>query len=286
MEQSPRRLVGKTAIVTGASRGLGQLIAQLFAREGANVVVAARTEEQFDARLPGSVHTTVDAIRAAGGEAIAVRCDVADDDDRVGLIERAHEAFGAVDILVNNAALTVPGRPGKALPTNPLGPLPSFVDFPVKAYRMHFETGVFAAYRLMQLVLPEMIARRQGAIVNISSNAAHVPPEGPYAADAAETTEPILAGYGGNKLVLEHLTRCVAFEVAPYSIAVNALLPSVALRSPGLDLLGGYEAHDPSDFAEATLLLATADPAVRTGTTVFHHDLLDAAHPARGWHGS
>ena len=60
----------------------------------------------------------------------------------------------------------------------------------------------------------------------------------------------------------------------------------VALRSPGLELLGGYEAHDPDDFAEAALLLAVADPALRTGTSVFHHDLLDETQPARGWHGS
>jgi 7-alpha-hydroxysteroid dehydrogenase len=273
------RLVGQTAVVTGASRGIGRAIAEAFGREGANVVVAARTVEQYDERLPGSVHDTVDAIVSAGGQALAVACDVSDDADRIRLIESARDAYGTVDILVNNAALTVPGRPGRPVPSGPTGVLPPFVDVPVKAFRIHFEIGVFAAYRLMQLALPDMISRGSGAIINISSEAGHVPGEGPYPADAG----PVLAGYGGNKIALEHLTQSVALEVGPLGIAANVLLPSIPVASPGLDALGGYDGEDPAAFAEAAVQLASADPTVWNGMVWYHHDLLDPTSPRRKW---
>jgi 7-alpha-hydroxysteroid dehydrogenase len=274
------RLDGQTAVVTGASRGIGRAIAEAYGREGANVVVAARTVEEYDARLPGSVHDTVDTIVKAGGQALAVACDVANDEDRIRLIESARDAYGTIDILVNNAALTVPGRPGRPVPQGPTGVLPPFVDVPAKAFRIHFEIGVFAAYRLMQLALPDMIARGSGAIVNISSEAGHVPGEGPYPDDAP----PVLAGYGGNKIALEHLTQSVAVEVGRLGIAANVLLPSVPVASPGLDALGGYDGEDPAAFSEAAVLLASADPTVWNGQVWYHHDLLEPDKPPRRWH--
>ncbi len=106
-----RRLEGRVAIVTGASRGIGEAVARLFAREGAAVAVAARTEQVFDERLPGTIHETVDAIEADGGRAVAIRADLADEDDVDRLVDEARAALGPIDLLVNNAALTVPGRP-------------------------------------------------------------------------------------------------------------------------------------------------------------------------------
>lgn len=274
------RLEGRTTVVTGASRGLGRAIAEAYGREGANVVVAARTVEEYDERLPGSVHDTVDAIERAGGRGLAVACDVAQDEDRINLVTAARATFGPIDVLVNNAALTVPGRPGRPVPSGPTGVLPPFVDVPVKAFRIHFEIGVFAAYRLMQLALPDMIERRSGRIVNVSSEAGHVPGEGPYPPDAP----PVLAGYGGNKIALEHLTQSVAVEVGRYGIAANVLLPSVPVASPGLTALGEYDGEDPASFAEAAVRLANADPAVWNGKIWYHHDLLDPDEPPRGWH--
>ena len=106
-----RRLEGRVAIVTGASRGIGEAVARLFAREGAAVAVAARTEQVFDERLPGTIHETVDAIEADGGRAVAIRADLADEGDIDRLVDEARAALGPIDLLVNNAALTVPGRP-------------------------------------------------------------------------------------------------------------------------------------------------------------------------------
>ena len=86
-------------------------MARLFAREGAAVAVVARTEQVFDERLPGTIHETVAAIEADGGRAVAIRADLADEDDVDRLVDEARAALGPIDLLVNNAALTVPGRP-------------------------------------------------------------------------------------------------------------------------------------------------------------------------------
>ena len=100
------KLDGKVAIVTGASRGIGKAIAGLFAQEGAKVACTARTLEEGEHKLEGSLRTTVEAIRAAGGTATAFPCDVSDFEACERLIGSVHDAFGPVDVLVNNAALT------------------------------------------------------------------------------------------------------------------------------------------------------------------------------------
>ena len=95
------KLAGKVAIVTGASRGLGKAIAILFSREGASVIVAARSEDTKS--VPGTIHETAEAIRAEGGTAMAVRCDVTNGEEVKGLAQRALDEFGQIDVLVNNA---------------------------------------------------------------------------------------------------------------------------------------------------------------------------------------
>src|SRR3954470_23451268 len=99
------KLDGKVAIVTGASRGIGQQIAELFASEGAKVVCAARTMNEGEHRmLEGSLSRTVDLIRGKGGEATAFTADVSAESECIALVESAREAYGPIDILVNNAA--------------------------------------------------------------------------------------------------------------------------------------------------------------------------------------
>jgi NAD(P)-dependent dehydrogenase (short-subunit alcohol dehydrogenase family) len=293
------------AIVTGASRGIGEAVARLFAREGAAVAVAARTEQVFDERLPGTIHDTVAAIEADGGRAVAIRADLAIDDDVDRLVAEARAALGPIDLLVNNAALTVPGRPPSrddaprppkdaAPPAPPVGGITtrpgttrpgttrpgSFLGFPLKGYRLHFQIGLFASYRLMQLVLPDMIERGRGGIVNISSLAAFVPGPGPYDHPGGPTA----LAYGGNKAAMHHLTQAVAFEVAPHGIAVNALLPSEPVLTPGNRI--AYQGDDfasVDDFAEATLQVALADPEIMTGQVLWSEDVLHPELGTRGW---
>src|SRR5436305_10766207 len=99
-------LAGRVAVVTGASRGIGEAIARRLAMEGAKVIVSARTVEQSEHPLPGTITDTVNRIREAGGEAHAVRADLARPEDRRRLFEESVDTYGPIDILVNNAAVT------------------------------------------------------------------------------------------------------------------------------------------------------------------------------------
>ena len=233
------RLADRAAIVTGASRGLGRAIALALAAEGAAVAVVGRTEQVWNDRLPGTIGETVADIEAAGGRAVAVRADLTDRDDIARLVDESRDALGAIAILVNNAAFTAPGRPpvpGAERPAKAQKPpggakpgWPGFVSTPLTAYRRHFEIAVFAAYELMQLVCPDMIAAGGGSIINITSVASRLPGDGPY----PERSGGVLPGYGGSKAALEHLTQCAAFDLADHNIAVNALSPSKAILTPG-----------------------------------------------------
>src|SRR5439155_18564777 len=132
-------------------------------RAGAAVAVSARTETATDERLPGSIHETVGDIADAGGTAHAFRADLAQPAERGRLVEEVKAAFGPIDILVNNAAVTF------------FEPVASFAE---KRFRLMFEVQVRAPFELAQLVLPDMKAAGRGWILNISSLAA-VHPQGP-----------------------------------------------------------------------------------------------------------
>ncbi len=280
------RLAGRAAIVTGASRGLGRAIALALAAEGAAVVVAGRTEQVWDDRLPGTIGETVADIEAAGGRAAAVRADLTDRDDIARLVGAARDALGPITILVNNAAFTAPGRPpvpgaqprAKApKPANTVGKpgWPPFLGTPLAAYRRHFEISVFAAYELMQLVCPDMIAAGGGSIINITSVASRLPGDGPY----PDRSGGVLPGYGGSKAALEHLTQCAAFDLCDHNIAVNALSPSKPIMTPGLS----YYARDFDDvasadeFAQAAVQLALVEAGAVTGRTIGHRQVLDGS---------
>jgi 7-alpha-hydroxysteroid dehydrogenase len=285
------RLQDRVAIVTGASRGLGRAIALALASDGAAVAVVGRTENVWDERLPGTIGETVAEIEAAGGRALAIRADLLDRDDIARLVDETRKSLGAITILVNNAAFTAPGRPPK--PGDSASPKPvrtqqggAKADFPpvlgtpLGAYRRHFEIAVFAAYELIQLVCPDMIAAGIGSIINISSVASRLPGDGPY----PDRRAGVLPGYGGSKAALEHLTSCAAYDLAPHNIAVNALSPSKAIMTPGLS----YYAREFADvstadeFARAAADLALVDPAVVTGRTIGHLQVLDGSFRAFG----
>ncbi|MGO8770114.1 SDR family NAD(P)-dependent oxidoreductase [Mycobacterium sp.] len=279
------RLAGRTAIVTGASRGLGRAIALALAAEGASVAVAGRTEQVWDDRLPGTIGETVASIEAAGGRAVAVRADLTDREDVARLVSSARDALGSITILVNNAAFTAPGRPPvpgaeprakpavKAAGGKP--GWPGFVSIPLHAYRRHFDIAVFAAYELMQMVCPDMLEAGGGSILNITSVASRLPGNGPY----HDRSGGVLPGYGGSKAALEHLTQCAAYDLTDHNVAVNALSPSKPILTPGLS----YYARDfdetasADEFARAAVELTLVDPGVVTGRTIGHLQVLDGS---------
>ena len=285
------RLQGRAAIVTGASRGLGREIALALASDGAAVAVVGRTENVWDERLPGTIGETVAEIEAAGGRALAIRADLLDRDDIARLVAEARDALGPITILVNNAAFTAPGRPpkpgddarpkpAKAQQGGVKADFPPVLGTPLGAYRRHFEIAVFAAYELIQLVCPDMMAAGIGSIVNISSVASRLPGDGPY----ADRTGGVLPGYGGSKAALEHLTSCAAYDLAPHNIAVNALSPSKAIMTPGLSYYAREfaEVSTAEEFARAAAELVLVDPAVVTGRTIGHLQVLDGSFRAFG----
>jgi citronellol/citronellal dehydrogenase len=203
-------LAGKVAVVTGASRGIGEAIALRYAMEGAKVVVSARTVEEGDHPLPGSIAGVVKRINDAGGEATAVRADLAVDEDRVNLIKAAEDAYGQVDILVNNAAITF------FIPV---------IEFPARRYKLMHEVQVYAPFHLSQLVLPGMVERQSGWIVNVSSHAALHPK-----VDAGGGGGTV---YGMGKAALERLTTGLASEVHGSNVAVNVISPGL-VATPGV----------------------------------------------------
>ena len=284
------RLEGRHAIVTGASRGLGRAISLALASEGAHVSVVARTEQVWNDKLPGTIGETVAAIEALGGRAAAIRGDLLEPGEAKRIHEQATAAFGPVSVLVNNAAFTAPGRPpkaGEAPKPATAAPIknpstarpeaqadwPAFLGTPLGAFKRHFEIGVFSAYELMQLVAADMINAGGGAIVNISSGASRMPGDGPY----VDRSRGVLPGYGGSKSALEHLTQSAAFDLQPHNISVNALSPSRAILTPGVQYYSQqfdvYASED--DFAEAVVRLSVIDPNVLTGRTVGHEQVLD-----------
>jgi citronellol/citronellal dehydrogenase len=250
------KLDGKVAVVTGASRGIGQAIAELFAREGARVVCAARTLNEGEHKmLAGSLARTVEAIRAAGGHAMAVPTDVSSEPSCQHLMATARAAYGPVDILVNNAALNY------YLP---------ITEYPTTRGVRCFAVNVHGPFMLSKEALRDMIPRRRGAIVNISSGAAIGPGRGPYADQAVHGG----TMYGATKAALERFTQGLAQEVAQYcGISVTALSPSRVVPTPGtvhhklVSSMDDLNGEPPSLMARATLLLAS-EPAERVNGRV------------------
>jgi len=250
-------LKGRNALVTGASRGIGEAIGTRLAMEGANVVVSARTAESGESRLPGTLHDTVDRIRGAGGQATFIKADLAQAAERERLIEQAVAAYGPVDILVNNAAITY------FMPV---------ADFPEKRFKLMMEVQVYAPFHLSQLVLPSMRERKQGWIVNISSGAG-IHPKPPFTRRGGGTV------YGMCKAALERFTSGLASEVFDDGIAVNVVSPGL-VDTPGVAVHGliteaTKDRVQPIKYiAEAVHQLAIVDPKVRTGTVNYAEPFL------------
>ncbi|MEE9198773.1 MAG: SDR family NAD(P)-dependent oxidoreductase, partial [Dehalococcoidia bacterium] len=191
------KLDGKVAIVTGSSRGIGKAIALGYAREGAKVVVMARTERPEQSRLPGTIHQTAEEIAALGGECLAIRCDLTRDDDIEAMVSRVVEHYGRIDVLVNNAAIILHT---------------GVIDTTVKRWDLLVRINIRAPVILCKLVLPHMIKQGGGSIINITSESASDPTDG-------------LTMYGAGDAALERFTAGLALEVKGHRISVNAMDP-------------------------------------------------------------
>ncbi len=235
------RLDGKTAIVTGAGRGIGASIARTFAEAGADVVLTARTQEQLD-------EVAAD-VRAAGQKALVIPADVNDNDVLEEIVARTVSELGGIDIVVNNAGGTMP-RP--------------FLDTSPGFFERSFHFNVTTAFVLSKAATPHLLASGAGSIVNISSAIGRLRDRG-------------FVAYGTAKAALSHMTRLTAADLAP-KIRVNAIAVGSIATSALEIVLDNPEIHDemvrrtplkrlgrPEDIALCALYLASPAGSFVTG---------------------
>ncbi len=197
-------LAGKVALVTGASRGVGAATAVALAEAGCVVACAARSTKESPQRTAGTLDDTVGRIKAAGGTALAVPTNLADRAAVRAMVHTTADHLGAIDILVNNAAVQFIGD----------------LDQPEHRHELTFAVNYWAPYIAIQEAYPYMERRGGGSIINVSSLAALLP-----IAD--------MLSYGSSKLALEHVTLSAARALHPEGIAVNCFRIDIAVASEG-----------------------------------------------------
>jgi NAD(P)-dependent dehydrogenase (short-subunit alcohol dehydrogenase family) len=232
--QQDASLSGKVAIVTGSSRGIGKQTALALARRGARLVVTARTVEASQNELPGTIGQTVKEIESHGGEAVAVAADLSSEEDLKRIVEQATDRFGGVDILVNNAAVTVG--------YNWAAPL---IEMPRADWLHHYAVNVHAPFTLMQLAVPSMESRGGGRILNVTTGSAeaHRLVEEPspassvryYSGDAsggipapgASMNIPDLwsPAYFSSKRALDRLANVIAPQLVAKNVFIMGVMP-------------------------------------------------------------
>jgi len=193
----PTRLEGKVAIVTGATRGIGQGVVLRLAQEGVDVVVAGRTAKALD-YMPGTIHSVADEVRSLGRRALPVQVDVAEEEQVKDMVKKTIDEFGKVDILVNNAGMIVAPKPLWEVSTEEWDRIVA-VDL----------TGTFLCCKY---VIPHMIEQRSGKIINMGSIQGR---------DGLRGQAP----YGACKAAIHNFTLCLAKDVAEYNINVTAVGP-------------------------------------------------------------
>ena len=247
------KLAGKVAIVTGGSRGIGKEIALIFAKEGARIVVAARTETE-GGRLPGTIYQTAREIEALGGQALPIRTDITQDEDVDNMIKKTLQQFGRVDILVNNAAANFNSR---------------IIDLPVKRWDLLFRVNLRGTFLCTQGVLPYMMEQKSGNIICMTSPA------------AKRRFPPGEVAYAITKTGIELFCWGLAQEVKDYNIAVNDLYPAKAVDTDGSRVIFGERdpslLKKPEEIAEAALWLAMQDARSFTGRSVSDDEVRELA---------
>ncbi len=262
-------LNGKVAIVTGASRGIGADVARVLAREGMTVVCAARTENEGESHIPGTLTDTVASIVESGGKAVARRADMSKEDDVQALWDWSVAEFGHVDAVINNAGISPNGTIEK---------------MNWRHFHLAFQINVATPALLSRLAATHMRELGGGSIINVSSGASRGPGAGPYTEVVQNRTI-----YGLTKIALERLTQGMAAELWPDNIGVNVIMPSKQIwvggtiyvqqqRNPegfdSLDLTG--KRKDGTIVGDAAAAIIRTDHAIYTGQVKNDEDTLKA----------
>jgi citronellol/citronellal dehydrogenase len=250
-------LKGKTLFITGASRGIGLAIGKRAARDGANVVIVAKTTEP-NPKLPGTIYSAAEEIKAAGGNALALAVDIREEEAVLDAVRKAASEFGGIDILVNNASAI------------------SMTDTehtPVKRYDLMNQINARGTYLCTQACLPELkksaAAGRNPHVLNMS------PPLSMKQHWFAPHTAYTMAKYGMSMCTLGH-----SGEFAKYGIAVNSLWPRTAIATAALQMIPGVDVdmcRKPEILSDAAYFIFTSDAKANTGHFYIDDELL-AAH--------
>lgn len=222
-------LKGKTALITGAGRGIGRAIALAYAREGCNIALVARSVDELNA--------VAAEVTEQGVRALVLPCDVACEEQVSRTVSEALRAFGLMDILVNNAG------GARFAPINEITP---------ETWRHVFDVNVHSAFLFIHALLPVMMARRTGRIINISSV-------------TGLKALPEQSAYGAAKHALNSLTKSLNLELRDYNIAAHAICPGGVDTRLSREAMPHRDKTDwmtPEDIAQTALYLATLSPRV------------------------
>ncbi|XP_036450252.1 hydroxysteroid dehydrogenase-like protein 2 [Colossoma macropomum] len=249
MLQNSGRLSGYTLFITGASRGIGKAIALKAAKDGANVVIAAKTAEAHP-KLPGTIYTAAEEIEAAGGKALPCIVDVRDEKQISNAVENAVKKFGGIDILVNNAgAISLTGT----------------LDTPMKKVDLMLGISLRGTYLTSKLCIPHLLKSKNPHILNLS------PPLNLNPVWFKNHTAYTMAKYG--------MSMCVLGMAEEFkgSIAVNALWPRTSIQTALMNIMGGSEIGKQCRKVEIVADAAYAilgKPVSYTGQFVIDEDIL------------
>ncbi|MEU1999211.1 SDR family oxidoreductase [Nocardia gamkensis] len=252
-------LRGRTAVVTGASRGIGRAIAIRFAAEGANVAMIARTQEPHP-KLPGTIHTAAADVAAAGGDVLPLVADVRDDKALEEAVDRIVDRFGGIDILVNNAGSV---------------DLTGAEQIGMQRYDHMQSVNVRAPFLLSKLALPHLrLSARAGRNPHILTLS---PPLNMSPAHVGNGVAYTVSKYG-----VSIATIGLAHEFRAHGIAVNSLWPRTKIDTAAVrNLLGGEDAvaasRTPLICADAALLIVTSPASTYTGQLLLDEEVL-ASH--------
>ena len=247
-------LAGKTLFITGASRGIGKAIALRAAADGANVVIAAKTTEPHP-KLPGTIHSAAEEVEAAGGRALAVAVDIRDGAQITAAVEAAVEAFGGIDVLVNNAsAISLTGT----------------LATPLKRFDLMFAVNVRGTYACSKACIPHLARAANSHILNLA------PPLNMDAKWFKGHAAYTMAKYG-----MSMCTLGMAEELRRDGIAVNSLWPRTAIDTAALRMLGGAvgpeNCRTPDIVADAAHAILCRDSRACTGNFFLDDEVLAEA---------
>lgn len=246
-------LKGKTLFITGASRGIGKEIALTAARDGANIVVAAKTTEP-DPRLPGTIYTAAEEIEKAGGKALPLQLDIRDEVAVASAVRQAAEHFGGIDMLINNAsAISVTGTE----------------QTPLKRYDLMMDINVRGTFVCSQAALPYLKKSSNAHILVLS------PP-----INLSPKWLGVHPAYTASKYGMSMIALGLAEELKQDGIAVNALWPKTIIATSALKVAGAGLAEMgrvPKIMADAAYEILTRDARRFSGNTVLDEDVLRAA---------